>query len=169
MDAQSLARRFRYFRYLSLIGVVSSGFGSAIMFLIGAVKTIKAWKAFVPEGLDVTDPGISHANTATALIAQGIDSFLIALVLMIFASGIYNIFIRESSHRNESSLGGFEVHDIGQLKRILAELVIIILFVKFLEISLNSKGAFEWSVLVLPLGTLALALSLKFIDLKKTH
>ncbi|RKX34094.1 MAG: YqhA family protein [Verrucomicrobia bacterium] len=169
MDARTLAVQFRRFRFISIVGVVASGIGAILMFLIGAVKTAKAWSVFLPDGFDVTDSSTVFSNTAIALIAQAIDSFLIALVLMIFASGIYNLFVLGQAPTEETGLGRVVIRDISELKSILAELVIVILFVKFLELSLTSKGSFEWTDLILPIGTLALALSLKFIGLKRPH
>jgi uncharacterized membrane protein YqhA len=60
------------------------------------------------------------------------------------------------------------VTSITQLKRILVELVIVILFVKTLEGALITESAgYQWAQLVLPLGVLMLALAFKFTGLQK--
>ena len=136
------------------------------MFLIGAVKTSMAYLAYFSGGIG------NHADLSAKLaityMIQAIDVFLIGLVLMIFTGGIYNLFIR----RPESDASGInswvKVTSITQLKRILAELVIVILFVKTLEGALAIEpGDLRWENLVLPLGILMLALALKFMDFKK--
>jgi len=60
-----------------------------------------------------------------------------------------------------------KITSITQLKRILVELVIVILFVRTLEGALLIEPtAYMWENLVLPLGILMLALALKFMGLK---
>ena len=99
---------------------------------------------------------------------QAIDVFLIGLVLMIFAGGIYNLFIRRLESDSAGINNWVKVTSITQLKRILIELVIVILFVKTLEGALVIEpGGYKWENLVLPLGILMLALALKFMGLKK--
>ena len=164
-----------YFRYLSIVSVVASAAGAVLMFLVGGVKFLKAWLVYVPGGLDFSDLDTKNyeANSAIAYVAQGIDCSLIALVLMVFASGIYNLAIAKEEHQEDQDKGKtkgmFEINSIGQLKSILAELVIIILFVKFLEVSLKGSETVSWNVIILPAGTLLLAISLKLLDLKKDH
>jgi uncharacterized membrane protein YqhA len=99
---------------------------------------------------------------------QAIDVFLIGLVLMIFAGGIYQLFIRRLEPGSSEVNNWVKVTSISQLKRILVELVIVILFVKTLEGALVIEtGGYKWENLVLPLGILMLALALKFMGLKK--
>jgi hypothetical protein len=59
------------------------------------------------------------------------------------------------------------ITSITQPKRILVELVIVILFVRALEGALVIEyGSFIWENLVLPLGILMLALAFKFMGFK---
>lgn len=157
-------------RAVGLIAVISSAFGALLMAVIGATKTIKALTSFIPEGFSNTTETSSEANASIALIAQAIDAFLIALVLVIFGAGIYRLFVRRiPAVEDDVGEDVTKIRSIGQLKNILAELVIIILFVKFLEIGLNSSEQLDWSMLVLPAGTLLLAAALKLLDLKSSH
>ena len=136
------------------------------------ILVLKAWLVYVPGGFNLSDLDTKNyeANSAIAYVAQGIDCSLIALVLKVFASGIYTIAIvqeKPSKDKEEGKTRGiFEINSIGQLKSILAELVIIILFVKFLEVSLKGSETVSWNVIILPAGTLLLAISLKLLDLK---
>ena len=153
-------------RYISLIAVIASGLGSILMFLIGAIKTGWAYLAYFSGGI-AHQPDIS-AKLAIAYIIQAIDIFLIGLVLMIFAGGIYNLFIRSPESGSAEIDSWVKVTSITQLKRILVELVIVILFVKTLEGALAiASGGYKWENLVLPLGILMLALALKFMGLEK--
>jgi len=153
-------------RYISLVAVIASGLGSALMFLIGAIKTGLAYLAYFSGGI-AHQPDLSAKQAITYMI-QAIDVFLIGLTLMIFAGGIHHLFIRRLESDSTGINNWVKVTSITQLKRILVELVIVILFVKTLEGALVIEpGGYKWENLVLPLGILMLALALKFMGLKK--
>ncbi len=151
-------------RYVSLTAVIASGLGSILMFFMGAIKTVLAYVAYF-EGI-ADQPDVS-AKLAVTYIIQAVDIFLIGLVLMIFAGGIYNLFIRRAESDAAELSGWVKISSITQLKRILVELVIVILIVRTLEGALAVEpGAYLWEHLALPLGILMLALALKFMGFK---
>jgi uncharacterized membrane protein YqhA len=153
-------------RYVSLVAVVSSGLGSILMFLIGAFKTSLAYLAYFSGGI-IHQPDLSTKQAITYMV-QAIDIFLVGLVLMIFAGGIYQLFICRVESDSSRINSWVNVTSITQLKRILVELIIVILFVKTLEGALVIEpGAYKWEQLVLPLGILMLALAFKFSGLQK--
>ena len=135
------------------------------MFLIGAIKTGWAYLAYFSGGI-AHQPDLS-AKAAITYMIQAIDVFLIGLVLMIFAGGIYQLFIRRRESDSPEINSWVRITSITQLKRILVELVIVILFVRALEGALVIEyGSFIWENLVLPLGILMLALAFKFMGFK---
>jgi uncharacterized membrane protein YqhA len=153
-------------RYISLVAVIASGLGSILMFIIGAIKTGLAYLAYFSGGIG-HQPDLS-AKQAITYIIQAIDIFLIGLVLMIFAGGIYHLFIHRLEPDSAEINSWAKVSSITELKRILVELVIVILFVKTLEGALVIEpGGYKWENLVLPLGIMMLALALKFMGLEK--
>lgn len=131
---------------------------------IGALKTYKAIAIFlfakIPhESLSRLKP----ADVATAYLIKSLDAFLIALVLLIFSYGVYSLFISKHSELDESGvLKWVRIPSIAHLKNTFAEVIIVILFVKFLEVALLNSGHLTWELLVLPCSILLLALSLKF-------
>ena len=95
-------------------------------------------------------------------LAQSIDVFLFALVMMIFAYGILYLFIFEDEEKKRSTFPGWlRIKSIFQLKIILGEVIIFILFVHFLE-NATSTGYANLSLehLILPGAILLLSLSL---------
>ena len=132
------------FRYISIIAVVSAGLSSALMFVIGAVKTYSAYAVFMGHS---SSDGVSVASKqAIAFLVQGIDAFLIALVFLIFSGGVYNLFIRRDGDGVQIESHRQGVASIGQLKSISAELIIIILFVNFMEDVLGKMGGIPFAV-----------------------
>ncbi len=157
------------FRYISWIAIFCSITGSIVMFFVGALKTYKAVATIffgrIPnESLSQLKP----ANVTTAYLIKSLDAFLIALVLLIFAFGVYSLFISKNSDIDESGvLNWIMVPSLAHLKNTLAEVIIVILFVNFLEIVLLNLKNLTWELFVLPGSILLLALSLKFLDLRE--
>jgi len=138
------------------------------MFYVGALKTYKAVATIffgrIPhESLSQLKP----ANVTTAYLIKSLDAFLIAFVLMIFAFGVYSLFISKHSDIDETgALKWIRIPSLAHLKNTLAEVIIVILFVNFLEIALLNLKSLTWELFVLPGSILLLALSLKFLDLR---
>jgi uncharacterized membrane protein YqhA len=155
-------------RYVSLIAVIASGMASVLMFVIGAFKVHGAYKSYFRDMIIDTTAASEAANVAITFLIQAVDAFLIGLVFLIFSGGIYYLYVRHIEVRQPEVSNWIKINNIGELKNILAELVIIILFVKFLEDVLKTGIAeYEWQMLVLPAGILMLAISLKLLELKK--
>lgn len=167
MDRSNLGKSITHLRKVSVIAVIASGLGSILMFVIGAVKVFRAYHSyFLNEMLLGTGP-LSGANLSIAYLVQAIDAFLIALVLMIFGGGIYNLFIQNEPDENQQSPSVMRIRSIAELKSILAELVIIILMVKFLEGALKTQGELNWPMLILPAAVLMLAAAVRILKLKE--
>lgn len=163
-----MKRIFYIFRYLSWIAIISSLMGSLLLFYVGTLKSIDAFKVvlfdYLPEGHEDLHPD----DIATTYIMKALDTFLIALVLFIFAHGVYTLFIsNKRSEDNNSVLRWIRTPNIGHLKNVLAEVIVIILFVKFLEVVFVNIDNLQWEVIILPISILLLALGLKFLRLDK--
>ena len=163
-----LIRHLYPLRLICIIAVLCSMLGSLLMFLIGAVKTYKAFAVY----FKIMAPGTSFAHVkaadlATSSLIKSIDAFLIGLVLWLFSYGIYTLFIREIEIDEAGAFKWLKIANVGHLKTMLAELVIIILFVKFLEVAIVNINNLSWQTLLLPGSILLLALSLKFLELRQ--
>lgn len=107
-------------------------------------------------------------------VIEGLDRFLIAIVLLYFAYGVYSLFIHPERHETELALPAWlQVKQIGQLKQVVAEVIIVILFVLFLRVALQvyqrPDVSMSWTqiatFLMLPVCTVLLALALKLVEL----
>ncbi|MBA6362571.1 YqhA family protein [Pseudoalteromonas sp. SCSIO 43088] len=158
---------FNVFRFISWIAIICSLLGSVLLFIVGAMKTYSAYTTVLFG--QVANESLSHLDTsevATTYLIKSLDTFLIALVLFIFAHGVFTLFICDKKVTNKTSvLRWISTPNIGRLKNILGEVIVIILFVKFLEIILINLNSLTWEILILPVSILLLALSLKFLGL----
>ena len=157
---------FRLIHVTSWVAILSSLAGSLLMFVVGAKKTVLAFKyAFFVTPADEKMAHLSTGDVATTYLIKSLDAFLIGFVLFLFAFGIYRLFLADENEAEKPLFCWIQLPTIGHLKQILAEVIVIILFVKFLEIVLVNLDTLDWPVLVLPAGILLLALGLKVMNL----
>ncbi len=161
-----MEKLFAHFRKVSIIAVIASGLGSFLMFLIGAVKVFRAYESYLPGESVSGAAAMTGANLSIAFLVQAVDAFLIALVLMIFGFGVFNLFVRSMPAEAQSSSKLFQIQSITELKKILAEMIVIILMVKFHENALVTMKGFSWEALVLPGAILLLAAAVRVLKLE---
>jgi len=156
------------FRYLSLIAVSFTLLGSALMFLIGAVRTINAGVYFLTgkeflQGMgfeSLLPAGLARDTAATINLIGAVDAFLFGLVLLIFSFGVYGLFVQTAGAGAEHP-SVFRIRDIADLKTSLAQVIIIILFVQFLElVQIAGYNNMSIEALVIPAGIVCLGLGL---------
>lgn len=140
-----------------------------MLFYIGAWKTYNAIKIMFFDYLPVDNEAIHFTDNATIYMMKALDAFLIALALFIFAYGVYTLFVSNKSNAADSTgvLRWIHIPNIGHLKNILAELIIIILFVLFLELIIENVHDLKWSFLIIPVSVLLLGVGLKILRLDK--
>lgn len=157
---------FLRLRYISLIAVISLFAGAILMFVSGLIKTVLAFILFftsfttdIPEYLD------EITYTSVALI-QGVDAFLFALVLLIFAYGIYILFIHPFSPEELQHLPRWmQIMSVEELKTTLIHVIIVILAVNVLEhVIMVGPEALKWETLIIPVAILCLAASLRLMQ-----
>ena len=160
-------------RYLTIIAVIGSLAGSVLMFVLGMSNIIGAYRYWLPPY--ATDPErLSLEAAAVISVIEALDRFLIAIVLLYFGYGVYTLFIRPNDHSASRALPSwFDVKSIGQLKQVVAEVIIVVLFVLFLRVALGvfrqPNVSLTWPQIAtfatLPLSTVLLALSLRLAEL----
>ena len=103
-------------------------------------------------------------------LVASIDHFLFSAILMIFAIGLYFLFFRSASHRNseddpKKTLSWKHLKNMGGMDEMLLKVIIMLLAVSFLEFMLNTGiSNLDWTVLVMPLTIIALALGLRWMS-----
>jgi len=153
------------FRIVLVVAVAASMFGAVLMFLLGVKKTIAAYAIFLGQLTAPLKDGATADNKSIALLIQSIDAFMIGMVFIIFAYGITTLFIKKIDVPKDNVFSWVRITNINQLKVIVGEMIVIILFVKFLEVILLSAEELTFEMFVLPVGIALLALALKFLDL----
>ncbi|MBF0587610.1 MAG: YqhA family protein [Magnetococcales bacterium] len=153
-------------RYISLVVVVFSFVGAVVMSLSGVMETLDAVKSMagMAEPDAAFPAGMSGGEVAMIRLIEATDRFLFALVLMIFSYGTYTLFIRRGGgpEEDEEVPGWMRFKSIGELKVILAQVIIVMLYVRFLHEMMHAADL-DWKQLVIPAAVVMLSLGLKLI------
>ena len=155
-------------RYVAVLAVIAPFFGAVLMVLLGTKDTYEAYLLFF--GIEEPEGAVEAGEAAMIQLVASIDHFLFATILMIFAIGLYALIFRGSSsssseddHRKTPSWK--KLKSMGGMDEMLLKVIIMLLAVSFLEYILTSGfGTLDWTVLVIPLTIIALAVGLKWMS-----
>jgi len=163
-------------RWISIIAIFCSLIGSFLMFIIGAMDTLKAFKVY----FGLTETHITGGNKllgvdAMVNLVASLDSFLFALVLFYFAFGIFSLFIKANEGKEEDRglmdklPKWLQVKSLGELKKTLLEVIIVLIAVLFLKdvLYLQTGAELQWKVLIAPIATVAFAVVLKLVKFEE--
>ena len=143
-----------------LLAVVASVAVALAMFFVATVDTlIHIWgiRAYIRSPFDP----VLHEQMRTETIehvVESIDGYLLATVMLIFAFGLYELFISriDIAQRSDRASRILMIHSLDDLKHRLGQVVLLILVVKFFEgalaFTIGSIGdilAFSTSVLLI--------------------
>jgi uncharacterized membrane protein YqhA len=148
-------------RYLSVIAVVFGAVGAVLMFVIGAVTTIDAVVTYFGGHEDKAFSS-DAALASTVEIVSSLDQFLLGLVLLVFAYGVYSLWVVadtaawEEQRTKLHAPDWLNVTSVTDLKVKLIEVVAVLLAVLFLKGVLKNPMT-VWSDLVVPIAVVLLA------------
>jgi len=158
-------------RFLVLFAVLSSLAASLCLFFIGTFDVVKVVIDLVSYAAGFNEKIDIHVEVIGTIIGS-VDIFLIAVVLLIFSFGLYELFIShiDAADETESS----NILDIGSLdilKDKIGQVIIMALIVKFFQIVLTMKVDVWTDMLIFAgaVGLLSLALFLMHLGKKLTH
>jgi uncharacterized membrane protein YqhA len=145
-------------RYVSVIAVIFGAVGAVLMFVIGAVTTVDSVVTYFGGHGDAAFSS-DAALAATVEIVSALDQFLLGLVLLVFAFGVYSLWIVADTAESESRIHAPEwikVTSVTDLKVQLLEVVAVLLAVLFLKGVLSNPQT-AWSDLVVPIAVVLFA------------
>ncbi len=113
-----------------------------------------------PE-MDAVARGELRATSITHVV-EVVDGYLLATVLLIFALGLYELFISKIDEAEKSDVSSkvLVVHSLDDLKARLGKVILMILIVKFFEYASTMKFVNALELLYLALGIVLVGLAL---------
>jgi uncharacterized membrane protein YqhA len=156
-----------------LLAVVSSLFTAFAMFYMATVDTfytIQHLAHYASSEMDVVTRANLRGETVTHIV-EVIDGFLLASVLLIFAMGLYELFIGkiDVAGDSETSKNVLHIDTLDDLKNRLAKVILMILIVNFFEQVLKMQFETPQSLIYLSGGIALIGLALYLTHQSEGH
>ncbi|NPA88051.1 YqhA family protein [Caminibacter pacificus] len=151
-------------RLIAILAVIFGMIGAVSLFLIASADVwhmaVITYKYFFMH----YHPENFHEELIGGIIGA-VDLYLIAVVLLIFSFGIYELFISEIDDAENSEIGAkiLAIHSLDELKDKLGKVVVMVLIVSFFKKVIHMDFNTPLSMLYLAGSILALALALYFM------
>ena len=151
-------------RLMVLGAVVSSLLLSLMLFVITAIDVSNL---IIHAGEYVGATAEVKKSLKIEMVAHtvgSIDGFLLATILLIFALGLYELFISDIDEAKESARSSkvLVINSLDDLKSKLAKVILMILVVTFFEVSLSMTFVGALDLVYFALGILMVSLALYF-------
>jgi len=142
---QRLVGFSRYFIIIDVIGL----FAAFMALMISSV-----WNTFAVIWVAAFGVGVEQKELIAKLVQQA-DTALLATVLYVIALGLYSLFVDDDIPMP----AWLQIHDLDDLKQLLAAVVVVVLGVLFLGYALIWDGSTELLTVGLACGAVIAALS----------
>lgn len=143
-------------RLLVMFAVVPSILAALMLFCIGTLDIFKLMMQAADYYIRQEGPDIHDTVVPQIIIA--IDIYLIAVVLLIFGTGIYRLFVSPIDEaENHGTSHPFNVHSFDQLKDKIARVVILAVIIEFFRAVVDIRFETPLEAIYLALSILALA------------
>ena len=154
-------------RFIVILAVIFGLVGAIILFIVASYD-VASVANYAYHGLFAhPHPENFHENIVAKIIGA-VDLYLIAVVMFIFAFGIYELFI---SHIDEAEGHNqiLAISSLDQLKDKIAKVIVMVLVVNFFQRVLHTHFATPLEMLYFALSIMALAIGLYFLGKVGKH
>jgi uncharacterized membrane protein YqhA len=156
-------------RLFILLAVIFSMLGAVILFIVASVDIYNVAAQTFSVYYNHLHPDDFHEMVVGGIIGA-VDLYLMAVVMLIFSFGLYELFISDIDQAKGSDASKvLEIHSLDQLKDKLAKVIVMVLVVSFFQRVLHTEynGALE--MLYFAGSILALSVGLYFLHKGGEH
>jgi uncharacterized membrane protein YqhA len=155
---QAFERALWASRLVMLIAVVGSlllAFGSFYLAIIDVISALAIFRNYSVLSLS-TQAFTDLRNEAVTTIVRALDGFLISAILLLFAFGVYELFVSKinPARRSTAVLHFLASGTLDELKEKVARLVIVVLVIEFFQRALRVSYEQAQDLLYLAIGIL---------------
>jgi len=152
-------------RFIVMLAVVFGLIGAVILFGVASIDIIVTAKYVVTTYLSGAHPENFHQDVIGGIIGA-VDLYLIGVVMLLFAFGLYELFISEidvakESEHDETQL--LAIHSLDQLKDKISKVIVMVLVVGFFQKVGYTQYNGALDMLYLALSITAVAVGLYFL------
>ncbi|OIO69699.1 MAG: hypothetical protein CO186_09960 [Zetaproteobacteria bacterium CG_4_9_14_3_um_filter_49_83] len=156
-------------RLFILLAVIFGMVGGVILFIVGSVDIFNVAADTISMYMNHEHPADFHEQIVASIIGA-IDLYLIAVVLLLFSFGLYELFISEIDIAKESEASKvLEIHNLDQLKDKLVKVIVMVLVVSFFKTVLHTTYSGPLEMLYFAGSILALSVGLYFLHKGSEH
>jgi len=156
-------------RLFVLLAVIFSMLGAIILFIIGSVDIYGVAAKAISVFVNHEHPENFHEMVVGGIIGA-VDLYLMAVVMLIFSFGLYELFISEIEQAKDSGASKvLEIHSLDQLKDKLAKVIVMVLVVSFFQRVLHTQYNGAQEMLYFAGSILALAVALYYLHKGGDH
>jgi uncharacterized membrane protein YqhA len=155
-------------RLITYLAVIFSLIGGVILFIVASYDIAHVAVVLFNFLFGGYHPDDFHAEVVGDIIGA-IDLYLIAIVMLIFSFGIYELFIGEISEAKDARGSKLlDIHSLDQLKDKVAKVIVMVLIVSFFQRIMHLDFSTGLDMLFFAISILALCLGLYFLG-KGSH
>ena len=156
-------------RYFVMLPVIFALFGAIILFSIASTDiwniTVKTLDVYINHA----HPKQFHEEVVSAIIGA-VDLYLIAIVMLIFSFGIYELFISKIDAADaKQSSKVLQINSLDDLKDKLAKVIVMVLVVSFFQKVLYTNYNSPLEMLYFASSILLLSVGLYFLHKGGKH
>jgi uncharacterized protein (TIGR00645 family) len=156
-------------RLFILLPVIFSMIGAIALFIIASVDIYQVASYTIDVYVNHLHPKNFHEKVVGDIIGA-VDLYLIAVVMLLFSFGLYELFISNiDAAENSESSKILQIHSLDQLKDKLAKVIVMVLVVSFFKRVLHTSYGSPLELLYFAGAILALALGLYFLHKGGDH
>ena len=148
-------------RLFVLLPVIFGLIGAIILFVVASKDIYEVLTYTIDVYANGLHPEKFHEEIVSKIIGA-VDLYLIAVVMLIFAFGLYELFISKIDAAEDTKTGStiLAIHSLDQLKDKIAKVIVMVLIVSFFQKVLHTRydGALEMLYFALSIGLLAVGL-----------
>lgn len=156
-------------RLFVLLAVIFSMIGAVILFIVASGDIYNVALQAIDVYIYHEHPDNFHEIVVGGIIGA-VDLYLMAVVMLIFSFGLYELFISEIEQAKDSGASKvLEIHSLDELKDKLAKVIVMVLVVSFFQRVLHTQYSGAQEMLYFAGSILALALALYFLHKGGKH
>jgi len=157
-------------RFIVILAVIFGLIGAIVLFVVASVDIFNVASYTFNTYITHAHPEKFHENIVSGIIGA-VDLYLIAVVMFIFAFGLYELFISEIDEAmgDEKTSKILAIHSLDQLKDKIAKVIVMVLVVSFFQRVLHTDFTTPLEMLYFALSITALAVGLYFLGKVGKH
>ena len=146
-------------RLLVVVAVVASAFLALGAFYMATVDVVFLLGSLLPYASPTLESSAREALRETIVtgIVKAVDGYLIAAIVLIFALGLYELFINKIDAIQDAARAVprlVQVASLDDLKDRIAKLILLVLIIEFFQYALKLKYTNPLDLLYLAIGVL---------------